>query len=94
MVIGVNEYADDAPVPSVPAPDYSALAAGQRARLAEVRQRRPAARVRTALDALRQAARDRQAALMPLILEAVRARASVGEISDVLREVWGEYRPT
>jgi len=94
VVIGVNEYADDSPVPSVPAPDYSALAAGQRARLAEVRQRRPAGRVRTALDALRQAARERQAALMPLILEAVRARATVGEISDVLREVWGEYRPT
>jgi methylmalonyl-CoA mutase N-terminal domain/subunit len=78
----------------VPAPDYSALAEGQRARLAEVRQRRPAGPVRTALDALRQAAHERQAALMPSILEAVRARATVGEISDVLREVWGEYRPT
>ena len=33
------------------------------------------------------------APLMPLIIDAVRARASVGEISDVLRGVWGEYRP-
>jgi methylmalonyl-CoA mutase N-terminal domain/subunit len=94
VVIGVNEYADDSPVPSVPAPDYSTLAAAQRARLADVRRRRPAERVRTALDALRHAAREPQAALMPLLLEAVRARATVGEISDVLREVWGEYRPT
>jgi methylmalonyl-CoA mutase N-terminal domain/subunit len=31
--------------------------------------------------------------LMPLILDAVRARASVGEISDTLRAAWGEYRP-
>ena len=31
---------------------------------------------------------------MPLIEEAVRARASVGEICDVLRSVWGEYRPS
>jgi methylmalonyl-CoA mutase N-terminal domain/subunit len=33
------------------------------------------------------------APLMPALIEAVRARASVGEISDVLRDVWGEYRP-
>jgi methylmalonyl-CoA mutase N-terminal domain/subunit len=30
---------------------------------------------------------------MPLIVDAVRARASVGEISDVLSGVWGAYRP-
>jgi methylmalonyl-CoA mutase N-terminal domain/subunit len=30
---------------------------------------------------------------MPLIVDAVRARASVGEISDVLRSRWGMYRP-
>jgi methylmalonyl-CoA mutase N-terminal domain/subunit len=31
--------------------------------------------------------------LMPLIIDAVRARATVGEISDALRERWGAYRP-
>jgi methylmalonyl-CoA mutase N-terminal domain/subunit len=31
---------------------------------------------------------------MPLIVDAVRARATVGEISDCLRERWGTYRPT
>ncbi|PYP71491.1 MAG: methylmalonyl-CoA mutase [Gemmatimonadetes bacterium] len=94
VVVGVNEYTNDSAVPSVPAPDYSALAAAQRKRVAEVRRRRNAERVRTALAALQLAARDPQSALMPLILEAVRARATVGEISDVLRGVWGEYRPT
>ena len=34
-----------------------------------------------------------RAPLMPLIIEAVRARATVGEISDALRAEWGEYRP-
>ena len=37
---------------------------------------------------------DMQEKLMPLIVEAVRARATVGEISDALRSSWGEYRPT
>jgi len=32
--------------------------------------------------------------LVPLILDAVQALATVGEISDVLRRVWGEYTPT
>jgi methylmalonyl-CoA mutase N-terminal domain/subunit len=30
---------------------------------------------------------------MPVIVEAVRARATLGEISDTLRDAWGEYRP-
>ena len=34
-----------------------------------------------------------RAPLMPLIVDAVRARASVGEIADTLRAAWGEYRP-
>ena len=31
---------------------------------------------------------------MPLIIEAVRARSTVGEIADALRDSWGEHRPT
>ncbi len=93
VVVGMNRYEDESPVPSVPAPDYSALAAAQRQRVAEVRRRRQAAGVQAALQGLTVAARDPKAPLMPRILEAVRARATVGEISEVLREVWGEYRP-
>jgi methylmalonyl-CoA mutase, N-terminal domain len=93
VVVGVNEYADDREVPSIPAPDYSALAAGQRRRLAERRGMRDAGCVRRALDELQAAARVAAAPLMEPILDAVRARATVGEISDVLRGVWGEYRP-
>ena len=90
-VVGVNKHADAEPPVSVAAPDYSALAAAQRARVAEARRRRDAGRVERALGALREAAGARDAVLMPSILECVRARATVGEISDVLRGVWGVY---
>jgi len=91
--VGVNEYADDQPVPSVPAPDYTALAAVQRKRVAEARGMRDAGSVKRALSDLEGVARDGAAPLMESIIEAVRARATVGEISDVLRRVWGVYRP-
>jgi methylmalonyl-CoA mutase N-terminal domain/subunit len=100
VIVGVNRFADGSELPVVPAPDYSALERDQVARLAETRARRDAGRVAAALDALRAAADDYARAesagrtpMMPLVVEAVRARASVGEISDALRERWGAYRP-
>lgn len=93
VVVGVNEYADEQEVASVPAPDYSALAAAQRGRVAAQRGRRDAGRVRRTLEALQAAGRDPVAPLMEPMLDAVRARSTVGEISDVLRGVWGVYRP-
>jgi methylmalonyl-CoA mutase, N-terminal domain len=93
VVVGVNEYADDQEVPSVPAPEYTALAAAQQRRTAEMRGKRDAGRVKRVLGELEAAARDPAAPLMEPILGAVRARATVGEISDVLRGVWGVYRP-
>jgi len=92
-VVGVNEYTDDQPILSLPAPAYGALAAEQRTRLTAARRRRDARAVERALGALETAARDAAAPLLPAIVEAVRARATVGEISDVLRKVWGVYRP-
>jgi methylmalonyl-CoA mutase, N-terminal domain len=100
VIVGVNRFTDGSEVPVVPAPDYSALERDQVERLTDTRARRDAGRVTAALDALRAAADGylREAAagrvpMMPLIVEAVRARASVGEISDTLRERWGTYRP-
>jgi methylmalonyl-CoA mutase, N-terminal domain len=92
VVVGVNRFTDDSPTTTIPTPDFSALEARQRARLAEARARRNAEAVRGALEALRTAASG-TAPLMPTILEAVRARATLGEISDELRAVWGVYRP-
>ena len=93
VVVGVNKYADDLTIPSVPAPDYSALAAAQRRRLAELRAKRETGNGKRALDALEAGARDPAAPLMEPIIDAVRARCTVGEISDVLRRVWGVYKP-
>ncbi len=92
-VVGVNRFADDGDATVVHGPDYSMLAVEQRSRLQAARQRRDARRWRQALDALELAARSPQAALMPCLVEAVRARATVGEISDTLRRVWGTYQP-
>jgi methylmalonyl-CoA mutase N-terminal domain/subunit len=93
VVVGVNRFTIDEPPPVIPAPDYSALARAQIARVRQVRERREPLRWRQGLEALAAAARG-AGPLMPHIVEAVRARATVGEISGVLRAVWGEYRPT
>ncbi|MEX2182254.1 MAG: methylmalonyl-CoA mutase family protein [Gemmatimonadaceae bacterium] len=99
VIVGVNRFADGEESPIVPVPDFSALAAGQRDRLAAVRAKRNAKEVKRALEAIGAAApaytagSGKRTPLMPLIVDAVRARATVGEISDVLRGVWGEYRP-
>ncbi len=92
VVVGVNRFVEDEPPPLLPVPDYSALEARQRERLAAVRAGRDAGRVSAALSTLATAAQG-DARLMPPILEAVRARATIGEISDTLRTTWGVYRP-
>ncbi|HKH90792.1 MAG TPA: methylmalonyl-CoA mutase family protein [Gemmatimonadaceae bacterium] len=101
VIVGVNRFADGDETPVMPAPDYSALERDQAGRLAELRAGRDQAAVRAALHALGEAANqgsDRgtlaRRPLMPLIVDAVRARATVGEISDILRSAWGAYRPT
>ena len=97
-IVGVNRFTDDAPPPSIPSPDYSALERDQVARLARAKAARDEEQVKTALLGLGEAAGAREAGdaavqLMPLIVGAVRARASVGEISDALAARWGTYRP-
>ncbi len=90
VVVGVNKFTDDAPPPILPMPDYSELERRQRERLAKARASRNEGAVQVAVSAIRSAAEgdDR---LMPLIIDAVRARATVGEISDSLRDAWGTY---
>jgi methylmalonyl-CoA mutase N-terminal domain/subunit len=96
-IVGVNVFADDAEPPAIPSPDYSALEREQVVKLAAVRKKREPARVESALAALGAAASATgtatQTHLMPLIIDAVRARASVGEITDTLAACWGVYNP-
>jgi methylmalonyl-CoA mutase N-terminal domain/subunit len=92
VVVGVNRFTDDSPPVAIAAPDFSALESQQRARLAETRRRRDSTAVKAALADIRAAAAGTDQ-LMPPIITAVRARTSLGEISDALRDVWGTYRP-
>ena len=90
-VVGVNRFTDDSPTPQMPLPDYRALESEQQGALAAVKRARDANAVTAALDLVKRAANGSEP-LMPPIIEAVRVRASLGEISDVLRAVWGTYR--
>jgi methylmalonyl-CoA mutase N-terminal domain/subunit len=91
VIVGVNRYTDGTAAPLVPAPDYSQLAARQRERLAAARQKRDGARAAATLEQLEASARTDEP-LMPRIVEAVRARATLGEISNAFRAIWGTYQ--
>jgi len=99
VLVGVNKFADGEDPPIIPAPNFSELELGQRERLAAVKAKRDAAMVKQTLASIATAATAyskpgaAREPLMPLIIDAVKARATVGEISDTLRNVWGEYRP-
>ncbi len=92
VVVGVNRFAEGEGSTAIAEPDYTALAEQQLERVRLARVKRDGAACGTALETLAEAARGEEP-LMPLIIEAVRARATVGQISDTLREVWGSYRP-
>jgi methylmalonyl-CoA mutase N-terminal domain/subunit len=91
VVVGVNRFQSEqgAAIPTLRV--NPAIEQQQVERLRAVRERRDSAAVETALAKLEAAARGTEN-LMPLILESVEAYATVGEISNRLRNVWGEYR--
>ncbi len=91
IVVGVNEYTTDEPL-RIPLLQMDPEGERrQRARLARVRAERDNDEVQRCLAALRHAA-EGTANLMPFILDAVRAYATLGEICRVFRDVFGEYR--
>ena len=90
VVVGVNRFVEEGAEPSRNAPDYRALEAAQRGKLADLRGRRDGRQVVRALDQVREAARTGTNLVLPMVA-AVRARASLGEISDVLMREWGRY---
>jgi len=95
VIVGLNRFIDGEESPVIALPDYSKLAAEQVARVKALKGSRDAERVRAALAALAAAAPSvgtPKGELMPMIIDAVRARSTVGEISDALEGVWGHYR--
>ena len=93
IVVGVNQFAMDVEAPVEVATIEPGLERDQRARVAALRIRRDAAAHAQALTALADAARA-TANLVTPIVGAVKALATVGEIADVLRGIFGEYQPT
>jgi methylmalonyl-CoA mutase N-terminal domain/subunit len=88
-VVGVNRYQVEEPQPEMFVLN-PALEETQKRRLGAVRDGRPAREVEAALGRLGQAASGSDN-LLPPILDAIRVRTSVGEISDVLRGIFGTY---
>ena len=90
VVVGVNRFQleEESSLPIMTIDDR--VERQQVQRLRAIREARPQQPVKANLDALRQAAGDDRN-LMPPILDCVKAEVTLGEISDVLRDVWGEY---
>jgi methylmalonyl-CoA mutase N-terminal domain/subunit len=93
VIVGVNRFVDaeERPVELQGISDEDVRM--QVDRLNELRAARDAAAVARWLVEVERAARGTEN-LLPPMKEALRARATLGEVSDVLRSVYGEYRPT
>src|SRR5690606_31703053 len=91
-VVGVNAFITDDEQPYEPLRVDPAIEEEQTKRLERLRAERDGERVARALDALRAAAAGTDNVLYPM-REALAARATVGEVCDALRDVWGEYEP-
>ncbi len=92
-IVGVNAFTESSSEPLALLQIDESAGKSQCEKLERLRKRRDAAAVAASLDRLREAARGTENT-MPLILEAVKAYASVGEICDAFREVFGAYTET
>jgi methylmalonyl-CoA mutase, N-terminal domain len=92
IVVGVNAFTSAAEEPYEPLRVDPAIEQEQAARLAELRDRRDSADVRRRLDEVRSAAKGEVNLLYPL-RESLRSLATIGEVCDALRDVWGVYQP-
>lgn len=91
IVVGVNQFQiEEKPVEGLLRVDPS-VGEGQKAKLAKLRNSRDNKAVEAKLAALEKACQDSDVNLMPVILDAVRAYATLGEICNVMRKVFGEY---
>ncbi len=93
QVVGMNVFQEDEGPLRAEQPDYRSLEQTQCTKLQELKDSRDADVVRTALHAIRAAAQGSDN-LLPPIIDAVKALATLGEIADALREEWGSYDTT
>lgn len=90
VVVGVNRFISESKETADILKMKPDLEEKQRRRLQELRKRRDNKKVERALSALEDAARGKEN-IVPAVMEAVESNATVGEISDRLRNIWGEY---
>jgi methylmalonyl-CoA mutase, N-terminal domain len=92
VVVGVNKYASGEGIPDVDGFELDEKGIEtQIARLEQVRRERHNAGVRRTLQALRRGA-ESDVNLMPLLIDCATEYATIGEMTDVLRDVWGEFQ--
>lgn len=91
IIVGMNEFTVDEPFQGELLKVDEQLEIDQVARVQSIRENRDEANVQNCLNALRKACQNEKENLMPLILDAVKAYATVGEICNVMRDEFGEY---
>ncbi|HUC62701.1 MAG TPA: methylmalonyl-CoA mutase [Alphaproteobacteria bacterium] len=93
VIVGVNKYRPEEETPiDVLEVDNTQVREAQIVRLKQIRSSRDEARCKAALDGLAEAAKGKRGNLLALSVEAARARATVGEISDALESVFTRHR--
>ncbi|WP_374364628.1 methylmalonyl-CoA mutase [Piscinibacter sp.] len=93
VIVGVNKYklGKEDPIEILEV-DNHAVRENQAKRLNALRAKRDAAKVKAALDALTACAESGKGNLLDLSIQAIRLRATVGEVSDALEKAWGRHR--
>jgi len=94
-IVGVNKYRPTNPEPvDILDIDNTAVRDSQIARLKKIRAGRDEAKTQAALDAITKGAATGEGNMLALAVEATRARATLGEISDAMEKSWGRYQAT
>jgi methylmalonyl-CoA mutase N-terminal domain/subunit len=93
VVVGVNDFVSQEEVPIKTLQIDPTIEKRLVERLMEIKRQRNQPKVSEALNRLRSAAERENESLMPFILQAVKEYATLGEICDTLREIFGEYKP-
>ena len=91
-IVGVNVLREEEERITIERPDYSALEERQREKLRGFKAARDARQVEATLKEIEEAAAQKSANLLPVLVEAVKKNVTLGEISDVLRAQWGVFR--
>lgn len=96
VIVGVNRYRSPRPAPpfELLEVDNRSVREAQLAKLANLKEKRDQSQVEGCLQALTRGADDRESNLLELSVEAARAGATVGEISEALEKVYGRHKAT